>query len=149
MLDQPGCKLSPASQSWTVLSAEPDRSQLHCNWFVQIEIDINTWGQNREKGQLLYAHVVWQQRKEELHLEVLFGAFLGPIPSFFCPFEGKQYQAIHNSGPLFALGMPHVSKSDEFSEKFQTAFDPSSLIFGKLHCKFFKLATISCSKSPV
>ena len=25
---------------------------------------------------------------------------------------------------MLCLGMPHVSKSDEFSEKFQTAFDP-------------------------
>ena len=29
---------------------------------------------------------------------------------------------------------------DEFSEKFQTAFDPP-LIFRKLYCNFFKLAT--------
>ena len=31
--------------------------------------------------------------------------------------------------------MPRISKSDEFSEKFQTAFDPP-LIFGKLYCGF-------------
>ena len=31
--------------------------------------------------------------------------------------------------------MPHISKTDEFSEKFQTAFDPP-LIFGKLYCGF-------------
>ena len=35
------------------------------------------------------------------------------------------------------LGMPTSSKTDEFSEKFQTAFDPPPLIFGKLCCKFF------------
>ena len=35
--------------------------------------------------------------------------------------------------------MPRTSKTDEFSEKFQTAFDPPSLIFGKLYCNFFKL----------
>ena len=29
------------------------------------------------------------------------------------------------------------TKSDEFLEKFQTAFDPPHLIFGKLCCKFF------------
>ena len=29
-----------------------------------------------------------------------------------------------------------LPKSDEFLEKFQTAFDPP-LIFGKLYCKFF------------
>ena len=28
------------------------------------------------------------------------------------------------------------TKSDDFSEKFQTAFDPPPLIFGKLCCKF-------------
>ena len=39
------------------------------------------------------------------------------------------------------LGTEHVSKSDEFSEKFQTAFDPP-LIFGKLYCGFRdKIAT--------
>ena len=32
--------------------------------------------------------------------------------------------------------MPRISKSDEFSEKFQTAFDPSPIIFGKLYCDF-------------
>ena len=34
--------------------------------------------------------------------------------------------------------MTRISKSDEFSEKFQTAFDPSppSIIFGKLYCNF-------------
>ena len=37
--------------------------------------------------------------------------------------------------------MRRTSKTDEFSEKFQTAFDPPPLIFGKLYCKFFKLAT--------
>ena len=34
------------------------------------------------------------------------------------------------------LGMPDNSKTDGFSEKFQTAFDPPSLIFGKSGCKF-------------
>ena len=33
------------------------------------------------------------------------------------------------------LGKPRTSKTDEFSEKFQTAFDPP-LIFGKLYCGF-------------
>ena len=36
---------------------------------------------------------------------------------------------------ILHLGMPRISKSDEFSEKFQTAFDPP-LIFGKLYCGF-------------
>ena len=43
----------------------------------------------------------------------------------------------------FLLIMPDVlgkhppSKTDEFSEKFQTAFDPPPLIFGKSYCGFF------------
>ena len=32
--------------------------------------------------------------------------------------------------------MGKVNRSDEFLEKFQTAFDPPPLIFGKLHCAF-------------
>ena len=32
--------------------------------------------------------------------------------------------------------MPYISKTDEFSEKFQTAFDPP-LILGKSYCNFF------------
>ena len=36
--------------------------------------------------------------------------------------------------------MTYITKTDESSEKFQTAFDPP-LIFGKLCCKLFKLAT--------
>ena len=37
---------------------------------------------------------------------------------------------------LTPLGKGGATKSDEFSEKFQTAFDPP-LIFGKLYCNFF------------
>ena len=36
------------------------------------------------------------------------------------------------------LGKPPPTKTDEFSEKFQTAFDPAPLIFGKSYCRFFK-----------
>ena len=40
--------------------------------------------------------------------------------------------------PVFsAFGKDPATKSDEFLEKFQTAFDPPPLIFGKLCCKFF------------
>ena len=35
------------------------------------------------------------------------------------------------------LGTGHATKSDEFSEKFRTAFDPPPLIFGKSCCKLF------------
>ena len=33
-------------------------------------------------------------------------------------------------------GTGQGTKTDEFSEKFQTAFDPPPLIFGKSYCKF-------------
>ena len=36
------------------------------------------------------------------------------------------------------LGKPRTSKTDEFSEKFQTALDPPPLILGKSHCNFFR-----------
>ena len=40
------------------------------------------------------------------------------------------------------LGMPYITKTDEFSEKFQTPFDPPPLIFRKLYCGFCdKIAT--------
>ena len=35
----------------------------------------------------------------------------------------------------FPIGTPAITKTDEFSEKFQTTFDPP-LIFGKLYCGF-------------
>ena len=38
---------------------------------------------------------------------------------------------------MLALGKGPATKSDEFLEKFQTAFDHSPLIFGKLCCNFF------------
>ena len=38
---------------------------------------------------------------------------------------------------LCALGTGGHKKMDEFSEKFQTAFDPPPLIFGKLCSNFF------------
>ena len=34
------------------------------------------------------------------------------------------------------LGKGQATKSDDFLEKFQMAYDPP-LIFGKLYCKFF------------
>ena len=37
---------------------------------------------------------------------------------------------------LYHKGKDGVSKTDEFSEKFQTAFDPPPLIFGKSCCAF-------------
>ena len=47
---------------------------------------------------------------------------------------------------LAGLGMPDTSKTDEFSEKFQTAFDPPS--FSENHVAVFFLQ-ISSPKSPV
>ena len=39
-------------------------------------------------------------------------------------------------------GTDGVTKTDKFSEKFQTAFDPPPLIFGKSYCGFRdKIAT--------
>ena len=38
---------------------------------------------------------------------------------------------------VLPLGTPSPSKTDEFSEKFQTAIDPPPSFFGKLYCKFF------------
>ena len=35
------------------------------------------------------------------------------------------------------LGTPHISKTDEFSEKFQTVFDPPPLIFRKIILQIF------------
>ena len=45
----------------------------------------------------------------------------------------------HKTRQLASLGKLSPSKTDEFSEKFQTAYDPPPppLIFGKLCCKFF------------
>ena len=41
------------------------------------------------------------------------------------------------------LGKGKNTKSDEFSEKFQTAFDPLPLIFGKLYCNFFMAGMVA------
>ena len=52
--------------------------------------------------------------------------------------QGKiRYQktAYHIHDSLIIKGRVRLTGSDEFSEKFQTAFDPP-LIFGKLHCAF-------------
>ena len=38
---------------------------------------------------------------------------------------------------LLYLGKDPATKSDEFLEKFQMAFDPLPLIFGQLYCKSF------------
>ena len=46
----------------------------------QIEIDIKTWGQNQEQGQVLYARVVWQRHEGEHHLDFLYQAILEPPP---------------------------------------------------------------------
>ena len=42
------------------------------------------------------------------------------------------------------LGTDGATKSDEFSKKFQTAFDPPPpLIFGKLYCNFFLMNMVA------
>ena len=46
----------------------------------------------------------------------------------------------HHVTPDMVLGTSHGTKTGELSEKFQTAFEPP-LIFGKLYCKFFIIAT--------
>ena len=46
-------------------------------------------------------------------------------------FNPNQFRV--NSG----IGTGGGTKTDEFSEKFQRAFDPPSLIFGNLYCKSF------------
>ena len=45
-----------------------------------------------------------------------------------------------NMNTLAGLGMPDTSKTDEFSEKFQTAFDPPS--FSENHVAVFFLLEI-------
>ena len=48
-------------------------------------------------------------------------------------FNPNQFRV--NSG----IGTGGGTKTDEFSEKFQRAFDPPSLIFGNLYCKSFSV----------
>ena len=62
-------------------------------------------------------------------------------------FNGKKISCLLLKGLIYlarynfhtdGLGKPSPSKTDEFSEKFQTAFaPPPPLIFGKLYCNFF------------
>ena len=47
------------------------------------------------------------------------------------------------------LGTGHATKSDEFPEKFQAAFDPPPLIFGKLCCKFVIMDMVACMQGGV
>ena len=60
--------------------------------------------------------------------------FLSGSVLYMCVFAGsfvlKCIYYIHK-------GKDPATKSDEFFEQFQTAFDPPPLIFGKLYCKFF------------
>ena len=53
--------------------------------------------------------------------------------------QGDGIVIIFSTGIIIdSLGTHFPSKTDEFSEKFQTAFDPPPpLIFGKLCCNFF------------
>ena len=51
----------------------------------------------------------------------------------FSPFSPRSIFLIFYSK---GLGKDAATKSDEFLEKLQTAFDPPPLIFGKLYCKF-------------
>ena len=86
------------------------------------------------RSQILLSHIFYQSAKghklkychiciENLHTQLQWFIF-HQAPSCFR--DNIQY-----------LGKPTPSKTDEFSEKFQTAFDPPPLIFGKLCCNFF------------
>ena len=61
-------------------------------------------------------------------------------PTLFCGTLSKTKTQFYKIFPLFlhlwSLGTHSPSKTDEFSEKFQTAFGPP-LIFGKSYCVFF------------
>ena len=46
------------------------------------------------------------------------------------------FKVVIYPGGCSGLGKGTATKSDESLEKFQTAFDPNPLIFGKLHCNF-------------
>ena len=55
---------------------------------------------------------------------------------FFSPSRDCTIMILPLDKTILNSGTEHVSKSDEFSEKFQTAFDPPPLILGKLYCAF-------------
>ena len=58
-------------------------------------------------------------------------------PLIMC-WDSSNSLAVTGESVVFAiLGMPCTSKTDEFLEKLQTAFDPPPLIFGKSYCNFF------------
>ena len=51
--------------------------------------------------------------------------------------RGVQASSVYECDCYPDLGKGGISKSDEFLEKFQTAFDPPPLIFEKSCCAFF------------
>ena len=57
----------------------------------------------------------------------------------FSPFSPRSIFLIFYSK---GLGKDPATKSDEFLEKLQTAFDPP-LIFGKLYCNFFTMDMVA------
>ena len=64
------------------------------------------------------------------HVRKYIWIFSNPEFVLYCSWRLKTLTVTH-------LGKLSPSKTDEFSEKFQTAFDPPPLIFGKLCCTFF------------
>ena len=47
------------------------------------------------------------------------------------------------------IGTGGGTKTDDFLEKFQTAFDPPPLIFGKLYCKFFIMDMVAFTHGSI
>ena len=52
------------------------------------------------------------------------------------PGSGETDKKLEGDKGCNCLGTPAITKTDEFSEKFDTVFDPPPLIFGKLYCGF-------------
>ena len=63
---------------------------------------------------------------------------LGAAADLYCPgSEIKAFVSKKTAITWLLLGTGGVSKTDEFSEKFQTAFDPPSPHFRKIVLQFF------------
>ena len=80
-------------------------------------------------AKLIFRHPVylWRQRSKYIGM----GCDDRPVPNLDLPWRSSSQKIMGTESK------GQATKSDEFSEKFQTAFDPSPLIFGKLYCIFY------------
>ena len=103
-------------------------------------------------------HIVWIGAWQESYFAHVFNPTVSlflylttkNVPQLRFSLSFRDFKSMKNTQLWNKGRVSQATKKDQFSEKFQTAFDlaPSALIFGKLCCNFFRKRPKILYKGP-